>query len=82
MTDSKDAVFAQETMGKGCLILPDNGNVYAPVNGTVSTLFPTKHAIGIVSDEGLEVLIHIGIDTVNLEGKYFNAHIKQGDQVK
>ena len=82
LTDSKDAVFAQETMGKGCLILPDNGNVYAPVNGTVSTLFPTKHAIGIVSDEGLEVLIHIGIDTVNLEGKYFNAHIKQGDQVK
>lgn len=82
MASSGDEVFASETLGKGCVILPDNGNVYAPVNGTVSSLFPTKHAIGLISEDGAEVLIHIGINTVSLEGKYFEQKVQQGDTVK
>lgn len=82
MTSSSDEVFASETLGKGCLILPDNGNVYAPVNGTVCSLFPTKHAIGLISEDGVEILLHIGINTVSLEGKYFKEKVKQGDSVK
>lgn len=76
-----DHAFAQETLGKGCLIIPEDNNVYAPIKGTVQTLFPTKHAIGIVGENGVEILIHIGINTVNLEGRYFDAKIKQGDKV-
>lgn len=82
MTDSADEVFAGQTLGRGCLIIPENGMVYAPVSGTVSTLFPTKHAIGIESDDGVEVLIHIGINTVSLEGKYFEAKVSQGEKVR
>lgn len=82
LNECSDSVFASETMGKGCVVIPDNGEVYAPVAGTVTTLFPTKHAIGITSDEGLEVLIHIGINTVNLEGKHFAPSIAQGERVK
>ncbi len=82
MTSSSDEVFASETLGKGCLILPDNGKVYAPVNGTVCSLFPTKHAIGLISEDGVEILLHIGINTVSLEGKYFEEKVKQGDSVK
>lgn len=82
ITDCSDTVFAQETLGKGCLLIPENGNVYAPISGTVTTLFPTKHAVGITSDEGVEVLIHIGINTVNLNGEYFETHVKQNDRVE
>ena len=79
---SSDEVFAAETLGKGCVILPDNGNVYAPFDGTVCTLFPTKHASGMVGDNGVELLIHIGINTVSLNGKYFEAKVSQGDRAK
>ena len=81
LTSIKDDAFAQGALGKGMAIQPSEGIVYAPVNGTVTTLFPTLHAIGITSDNGIEVLIHIGMDTVQLEGKYFKALIKQGDHV-
>ena len=81
MKECSDDVFASETLGRGCLILPKNGNVYAPLTGTVTTLFPTKHAIGITGENGVEVLIHVGINTVNLDGQGFEAKVKEGDRV-
>ena len=61
--------------------MPELGEVLAPVNGTVTTIFPTKHAIGIVSDNGTEILIHVGLNTVQLDGKYYETHINQGDKI-
>ena len=80
--ESSDAAFASGALGKGVVILPEEGKVYAPVTGTVTVLFPSLHAIGITSDAGIELLIHIGINTVQLNGEGFTAHIKQGDQIK
>lgn len=68
-------------MGQGVLIDPTEGELVAPVDGIVSVLFPTKHAIGLVSTDGVEILMHIGMDTVNLDGKGFEAHVTQGDRV-
>ena len=82
LTSSRDDAFASEALGKGCLLIPANGKVYSPCDGVVRTLFPTKHAIGIVTDNGCEILIHIGVNTVALEGKYFETHIAQGDKVE
>ena len=81
LSQATDPVFAQGVMGQGVVIEPSEGELVAPVNGVVSVLFPTKHAVGIVSDEGVELLMHIGMDTVNLEGKGFEAHVAQGDKV-
>lgn len=80
--DSSDAAFASGALGKGVVIIPSDGKVYAPVSGTVTVLFSSLHAIGITSDSGVELLIHIGINTVQLEGKGYTAHIKQGDHVE
>ena len=80
--ESSDAAFASGALGKGVVILSKEGKVYAPVTGTVTVLFPSLHAIGITSDAGVELLIHIGINTVQLNGEGFTAHIKQGDQIK
>lgn len=77
-----DPTFASEAMGKGIAIEPSKGSVVSPVNGTVVVAFKTKHAIGLVSDSGAEILIHVGIDTVQLDGEHFTSHIKQGDRVK
>lgn len=82
LQDVPDQVFSQKLMGDGFAVEPSNGEVVSPVDGTVETFFPTKHAIGIVSDSGREILIHFGIDTVNLKGEGFTALVKQGDKVK
>lgn len=81
LSEIKDPAFSGGSMGKGVAIQPSDGKVTSPVNGIVSTLFPTCHAIGITADNGAEVLIHIGMDTVNLQGKGFEPLIKQGDHV-
>ena len=77
----KDPVFAQKMMGDGFAVEPANGNIVSPVSGTVSSIFPTKHALGIVTEPGLEVLVHIGLDTVSLEGKPFTVHVVEGQKV-
>lgn len=81
LSNVKDPVFADEILGKGIAILPFEGRLASPVNGTILNVFPTLHAIGIKSDEGLEILIHLGFDTVELKGKYFKSYISEGDEV-
>lgn len=82
LDEVNDAVFSQKVLGDGMAIQPAEGKVYAPFDGIVSSLFDTKHAIGLTGDNGMEVLIHIGIDTVNLQGQYYEAHVQNGDRVK
>ena len=82
LSQATDPVFAQGLMGRGVVIVPSQGELVSPVNGRVTVFFPTKHAIGILSDEGVEILMHIGMDTVKLEGKGFEGYVSQGDKVK
>ena len=82
ITDVKDEVFSQKMLGDGYAIKPTAGKIYSPVAGTVTTVFPTKHAIGITIDNNLEILVHLGIDTVELKGEPFKVAVKQGDTVK
>ena len=81
LSEVEDEVFASGAVGAGIGIIPEVGEVVSPVNGTISAIFPTKHAIGIVSDSGTEILIHVGLNTVALDGKYYEAHINSGDKV-
>ena len=82
LKDVPDPTFAEEMIGKGVAIIPTDGKVAAPVSGTVSMVFPTNHAVGLVDENGVEVLVHIGIDTVSMNGEGFTGHVKQGDTVK
>ena len=82
LSEVEDAAFASGALGKGVAIKPVEGKVFAPADGTLTTLFPTAHALGITTDNGAEILIHVGMDTVQLEGKYFNAKVKQGEKIK
>lgn len=77
-----DPVFAEMMMGDGVAIIPTTNEVYSPATGFVSVVFPTKHAIGIEADNGARIIIHIGIETVNLNGKGFDIKINQGDRVE
>ena len=82
LSEVSDDVFSQKMLGDGFAVKPTGQEVVAPVSGTITTLFPNKHAIGIKTAEGLEVLIHLGIDTVELKGEPFKLFVKQGDSVK
>lgn len=81
ITDVKDPVFSQKMMGDGFAVEPENGKIYSPVAGTVTSVFPTKHALGLLTENGLEVLVHIGLDTVSLEGQPFEVHVSEGQKV-
>ena len=77
-----DKVFAEKLVGDGYAVIPEDGNIYAPVSGTVETVFPTKHAIGIQTESGIEVLMHMGIDTVELQDEGFEVKVEKGQYVR
>ena len=82
VTEVKDPTFSEELLGKGVAIVPTVGKVVAPIDGTVAMVFGTKHAISMTSKSGIEILIHVGLDTVTLEGAPFTAHVEAGQKVK
>lgn len=82
LNEVPDPVFAEGLLGKGIAIQPEDGKVFAPVDGTVSMMFETGHAVSLVSKAGTEILIHVGLETVSLQGKPFVIHVKNGDEVK
>ena len=82
LEDVNDETFSSESVGKGIAIVPNSGKVYAPVDGTITATFETKHAIGMVSDTGIELLIHVGIDAISLEGECFKSYVEKGNNVK
>lgn len=82
LSEVNDPVFAEEMMGKGVAVIPTIGRVVSPIDGEIITIFETKHAIGLKSTAGAEILIHVGLDTVKLDGKYFTTHVEVGSKVK
>ena len=81
LADVNDPTFAGEILGKGAAVIPSEGRVTAPFDGEITTLFDTLHAVGITGDNGVEVLIHVGLNTVELDGKFYKAHVAEGDKV-
>ncbi|WP_373893757.1 PTS glucose transporter subunit IIA [Virgibacillus sp. CBA3643] len=77
-----DPVFSQKMMGEGIGFIPTNGEIYAPISGTVTQVFPTKHAVGLMTDDGVELLIHLGLETVELEGEGFDIKVESGSKIK
>ena len=82
MDEVNDQTFAQELLGPGITIVPSNGTVVSPINGTIATVMDTKHAVCIQGEDGLELIVHAGLDTVELNGKYYQTYKEIGDQVK
>ena len=82
LSEVNDPVFSSEAMGKGCAVIPSEGKVFAPFDGTIVGLLDSHHAVGMESKNGIEILIHVGMDTVKLGGKHFTCHIEDGQQVK
>ncbi len=82
ITEVSDPVFSDEILGKGVAIIPDEGTVYAPADGVITTAFPTGHAVAITTVKDVEVLIHVGLDTVNLNGKHFEVFVQSGQRVR
>ncbi len=77
-----DPTFGEEILGKGVAIIPSDNRIYAPVDGKVATVFPTGHAVAVVGNDGMEILIHVGLDTVKLNGEHFTIHAEEGQEVK
>lgn len=82
LKEVSDPTFGEEILGKGVAVRPEEGKIYAPADGEISLLFDTLHAVSMTSTDGVEILIHIGLDTVALKGEHFTAHVKTGDSVK
>ncbi|MDL2324158.1 PTS glucose transporter subunit IIA [Ruminococcaceae bacterium OttesenSCG-928-A16] len=82
ITEVPDPTFSEEMLGKGVAIKPTGGRVVAPINGTVALMFDTGHAVSLLADDGIELLVHVGLDTIKLKGKHYTVHAKNGDRVK
>ena len=82
LADVKDDAFSSEALGKGIAIVPTEGKLFSPIDGVVEAVFPTGHAIGLKTDNGAEILIHIGFNTVDLNGRYFDVRVKNGQAIK
>lgn len=82
LSEVNDPTFSQEILGKGVAIIPAKGRIVAPASGILTVVFETKHAVSITTPEGAEIIVHVGLDTVNLKGEHYTAHKKQGDKVK
>lgn len=82
LSEVSDPTFAEEILGQGAAVIPSGNQFFSPVDGTLTTVFPTGHAVALTSADGVEVLLHVGLDTVKLNGKHFTIHVEEGQQVK
>lgn len=82
LSQVNDPTFSQEILGKGVAIIPAKGRIVAPADGVLTVMFETKHAVSVTTDGGAEIIVHVGLDTVNLKGEHYTSHKKQGDRVK